>query len=64
MIIDDIKPQEVQAIEVEAPHVATDLQLTAEVRAAVPLTQVVVSGNNSATQEEQHYSTNADSSSC
>ena len=48
----------------EAPHVATDLQLTAEVRAAVPLTQAVVSGNNSATQEEQHYRTNADSSSC
>ena len=30
-IIGDIRPQEVQTIEVQAPHVAVDLQPTAEV---------------------------------
>jgi hypothetical protein len=29
--ISDIRPQEVQAIEVEAPHIAADLQPAAEV---------------------------------
>ena len=31
MAIDDIRPQEVQAVEVEAPHVVADLQPAAEV---------------------------------
>ena len=35
--IDDTRPQEVQAIEVEAPQVAVDLQLAVEVRAVVSL---------------------------
>ena len=36
--ISDIRPQEVQATEVEAPHIAANLQPAAKVRAAVPLT--------------------------
>jgi len=35
MTIGDIRPQEVHAIEVEAPHIVADLQSVAEVRAAV-----------------------------
>jgi hypothetical protein len=31
MAIGDIRPQEIQAIEVEAPHVVADLQPTAKV---------------------------------
>ena len=42
MAIGDIRPQEVQATEVEAPHVTIDLQPVVEIRAAVPLTQAAV----------------------
>ena len=35
MAIGDIRPQEVHATEVEAPHIIADLQSIAEVRAAV-----------------------------
>jgi hypothetical protein len=52
MAISDIRPQEVQATEVEAPHVTADLQLAAKIRATLPLTQVVVPGSSSAAQVE------------
>ena len=42
MAIGDIRPQEVQAIEVEAPHVIADMQPAAEIRVVVPLTQAAV----------------------
>ena len=48
MTIGDIRPKEVQDIEVEAAHVAADLQPAAEIRAAVLLTQAVVPGSSSA----------------
>ena len=48
MAIGDIRPQDVQAIEVEAPHVTADLQPAAEIRAAVPLTQATVSRRGAA----------------
>ena len=42
MTIGDIRPKEVQDIEVEAAHVAADLQPATEVRVAVLLTQAAV----------------------
>ena len=42
MAISDIRPQEVLAIEVEAPQFVADLQPAAEVRAAVLLTLAAV----------------------
>ena len=48
MAIGDIRPQEVQATEVEAPHVTADLQPAAEIRAAVPLTQAAVLDSDNA----------------
>jgi hypothetical protein len=42
LAIGDIRPQEVHAIEVEAPHVTADLQPTAKVCVAVLLTQAAV----------------------
>ena len=50
MAIGDIRPQEVQATEVEAPHVTADLQPAAEIRAVVPLTQAAVLGSSSVAQ--------------
>ena len=49
MAISDIRPQEVQEAEVEAPHVAADLQPTAEVWAAVLLTHAAVLHKRSST---------------
>ena len=49
MAIGDIRPQELQAIEVEAPHVTADLQHAAKTRAAVSLTQATVPGSSSVT---------------
>ena len=46
--ISDRRPQEVQVTELEAPHITADLQPTAKVRAAVPITQAAVSGSSSA----------------
>ena len=46
--IGDIRPPEVQAIEVEVPQVATDLQPAAKVRAAVTLSQAAVPTRSSA----------------
>ena len=48
MAIGDIRPQEVQSTEVEAPQVVADLQPIAELRAAVPLSQAAVPASSSA----------------
>ena len=48
MAIGDIRSKEVHAIEVEAPHVAADLQPATKVRAAVLLTQAAVPGREAA----------------
>ena len=50
MAIGDIRPQEVQAIEVEAPHVIADMQPAAEIQASMPLTQAAVPGSSSVAQ--------------
>ena len=50
MAISDIRPQEVQATEVEAPHVIADLQPAAEIRASMPLTQAAVPRSSSVAQ--------------
>ena len=50
MTIGDIRPKEVQDIEVEAAHVAADLQPATEVRVAVLLTQAAVPRSSSVAQ--------------
>ena len=48
MAIGDIRPQEMQATEVEAPQVVADLQPIAEVRVAMLLSQAAVLASSSA----------------
>ena len=50
MTIGNIRPQEIQAIEVEAPQVAADLEPAAKVRAVVPLTQAAMLDSSSAAE--------------